>query len=168
MTDKPIHIRQATVADAAAVQAIYAYYVTDTIVSFEDIVPGVAEIGDRVQAVLDAGYPYLIADRGSEVIGYAYSSLHRTRHAYRFSVDVSVYVARGAERRGIGRHLYGTLLPELAERGFHMAYAGISLPNEGSIGLHEAMGFGHLGTFHQVGFKFGQWHDVGWWEKALR
>ena len=101
------------------------------------------------------------------MIGYAYASPHRQRSAYRFAVDVTVYVDETMRRSGAGKSLYEHLLADLRERKFHRAYAGIALPNDGSIGLHEALGFNHIGTYHEVGFKFGKWHDVGWWERDL-
>ena len=133
-------IRPARAVDAAAVATIYAPYVRDTVISFEE---------------------------GGQVIGYAYAGPHRARPAYRWSVDVTVYVAKHAHRGGVGRALYRDLLARLADQGFHSAFAGIALPNDKSVGLHEAMGFEHLGTYREVGFKFGGWHDVGWWRLCL-
>jgi phosphinothricin acetyltransferase len=101
------------------------------------------------------------------VAGFAYGGPHRTRAAYRWSVDVTVYVAEQARGHGVGRALYGALLPALAERGFHAAFAGIALPNPGSVALHEAVGFTPLGVYREVGFKLGRWHDVGWWQRLL-
>jgi phosphinothricin acetyltransferase len=101
------------------------------------------------------------------VVGYAYAGSHAARHAYRWSCNVSAYVAPGAARRGIGRALYSDLQDRLKAQGFHAAFAGIALPNDASVGLHEAMGFQHLGTYREVGFKHGRWHDVGWWRLAL-
>jgi phosphinothricin acetyltransferase len=125
-----------------------------------------AEMAGRIEETL-LGYPYLVAERGGRVVGFAYAAPHRTRTAYRSSVDVTVYVAEGAHRTGVGRQLYGALLPDLAGRGFHAAFAGIALPNPGSIRLHETMGFKALGVYHEVGRKFGRWHDVGWWQRLL-
>jgi len=101
------------------------------------------------------------------VIGYAYGGVHLPRAAYRWSCNVSAYVAPGQARRGLGRALYGELLDLLTRQGFHSAFAGVALPNDASVGLHEAMGFRHLGTYREVGFKHGRWHDVGWWRLAL-
>lgn len=162
----PALIRAATTADAAAIQAIYAPVVEHTAISFEETPPSVAEMAARVEATMQ-DYPYLVAELDGAVAGYAYASQHRTRAAYRTSVDVTVYIAEGARRSGVGRALYGKLLPALAERGFHAAFAGIALPNEGSIALHENMGFTPLGIYHEVGRKFGNWHDVGWWQRLL-
>jgi len=162
----PALIRAATTADAAAIQAIYAPVVEHTAISFEETPPSVAEMAARIEAVMK-DYPYLVAELDGQVAGYAYASQHRTRAAYRTSVDVSVYIAEGARRSGVGRALYGKLLPELSGRGFHAAFAGIALPNEGSIALHESMGFTPLGIYREVGRKLGKWHDVGWWQRLL-
>lgn len=120
----------------------------------------------RIESTLPT-YPYLVAERDGQVIGYAYASQHRAREAYRWSVDVTVYIAPNAHRSGVGRALYDVLLPTLERQGFHAAYAGIALPNDGSVGLHEALGFAHIGTYPEVGFKHGVWHDVGYWRIAL-
>ncbi|WP_191488215.1 arsinothricin resistance N-acetyltransferase ArsN1 family B [Pseudomonas sp. FEN] len=159
-------IRVATPADAPALQAIYAPMVLDTAISFELIPPTVAEMANRIAATLPT-YPYLVAELDDKVVGYTYASQHRTREAYRWSVDVTVYIAPTVHRRGIGRALYQRLLPILEKQGFHAAYAGIALPNAGSVGIHEALGFSHIGTYPEVGFKQGRWHDVGYWRKPL-
>jgi phosphinothricin acetyltransferase len=161
-----LNIRSANIGDAAAIRAIYAPIVADTTISFEDIPPSVEEIARRIDSTLKA-YPYLVADHDGEVVGYAYASEHRTRSAYRYSVDVAVYVAPGARRTGVGRRLYEPLLAGITSRGYHAAFAGIALPNPASVALHEAFGFTHLGTYREVGFKFGRWLDVGWWQRVL-
>ena len=158
-----MNLRDATRDDLPAIQAIYAPYVLNTAVSFEENVPDL----DALLARLEAAHIYLVAEENDHVVGYAYGSEHRSRAAYRFSCDVSVYVAAQAHRKGVGRALYGALLPRLKSLGLHNAYGGISLPNRGSVALHENFGFQHLGTYREVGFKFGRWHDVGWWEKRL-
>lgn len=159
-------IRAAATADAAAMQAIYAPIVETTAISFEEVPPTVEEMAERVETTLRS-YPYLVAENGGRVVGFAYASQHRARAAYRRSVDVTVYVAEHARGAGVGRALYGDLLPMLAERGFHAAFGGIALPNPGSVALHEAMGFEHVGVYREVGFKLGRWHDVGWWQRLL-
>lgn len=161
-----LSIRPATVADAACVQAIYAPVVECTAISFEEEPPSIAEMAERIGATL-THYPYLIAERSGQVAGYAYAGQHRRRAAYRTSVDVSVYIADEARRSGVGRALYTRLLADLAERGFHAAFAGIALPNAGSVGLHESMGFTPVGIYREVGRKFERWHDVGWWQRLL-
>ena len=161
-----ISIRSATAADAAAVQAIYAPIVEGTAISFEQEPPTVAEMAHRIEDY-SATHAFLVAERGGKIAGYAYGSSHRARAAYRHSTEVSAYVAEDARRTGVGRALYEVLLAILAEKGFHAAFAGIALPNAGSVALHEAVGFTPIGVFQQVGFKFGQWHDVGWWQRLL-
>jgi L-amino acid N-acyltransferase YncA len=159
-------VRIASVADAEAVAAIYAPYVLETAISFEEQPPSAAEMADRISSTLPT-HPFLVCEAEGAVIGYAYAGPHAARHAYRWSCNVTVYTAAQAKRRGIGRALYAELLGLLTRQGLHSAFAGIALPNAASVGLHEAMGFAHLGTFREVGFKLGAWHDVGWWRCAL-
>lgn len=159
-------IRPARIEDATAIQAIYAPIVAETIISFETEVPTVAEMARRIEATSKT-HVYLAAERAGALLGYAYASPHRARAAYQTSVDVTVYVAADARGQGVGRALYGALLPATARRGFHAAFAGIALPNPGSIALHEAVGFTPVGVYREVGQKFGRWHDVGWWQRIL-
>ena len=159
-------LRAATVSDAAAIQAIYAPIVETTAISFEEDVPSVEEMARRI-ATYSQTHPYLVAERDGEILGYAYGSKHRDRAAYRLSCDATIYVADTARRQGVGKTLYTALLPALAERGYHAAFAGITLPNPGSVAVHESVGFTKVGIYHEVGCKFGQWHDVGWWQRVL-
>lgn len=162
----PFTIRPARVDDAAAIQAIYAPIVADTPISFEIDPPDVAEIERRI-VTTQARYPYLVADGEEILLGYAYASEHRSRAAYRVSVDVTCYVAEAARRAGVGRALYAALIAALGQAGFHSAHAGITLPNAASVGLHEAMGFRKVGVYREVGYKLGAYHDVGWWQRML-
>lgn len=146
--------------------AIYAPVVAETAVSFEVDPPDADAMARRIETTL-ARLPWLAAEDGAGLLGYAYAARHRERAAYAWSVDVSVYVAERARRRGVGRALYEPLLALLDALGFHRAYAGITLPNEASVGLHAALGFRFLGRYGEVGWKLGAWHDVGWWERAL-
>jgi len=159
-------VRIATAADAGGVQAIYAPFVADTAVSFEADPPTVAEMRGRIEGTL-AGWPWLVCENGGVVAGYAYGSRHRERAAYQWSADVSVYIAPSYQRAGVGRALYTALLALLVQQGYCNAYGGITLPNAGSVGLHERLGFAPVGVYRQVGFKFGAWHDVGWWHLRL-
>jgi len=158
--------RPATEADAASCAAIYRPYVTDNWVSFELDPPSVEEMARRI-AAYGASHAWLVAEVDGKVTGYAYGSPHRERAAYASSCDVAVYVDPAHARQGIGRTLYAALLPMLKHKGSHAAFAGIALPNDASIGLHEAMGFTPVGIYREVGWKMGGWRDVGWWQRLL-
>ena len=161
-------IRTANSEDAAAVAAIYAPVVAHTHISFETDPPDAQEMRSRIDKTL-AGLPWLVTeDAAGAVCGYAYASKHRERAAYQWSVDTTVYVREDMRGQGVGRALYEKLLPLLAELGYFQAFAGTALPNACSVGLHEAVGFEALGVYRNVGFKNGEWRDVGWWQKALR
>jgi phosphinothricin acetyltransferase len=114
-----------------------------------------------------AAHEWLVAERDGKVVGYAYGGTHRTRTAYQWTVEVSAYVDRSAQRSGIGRELYSALFERLKERGFRLLVAGITLPNDASVGIHEAMGFEPVGVYSNIGYKAGQWWDVGWWQLDL-
>jgi L-amino acid N-acyltransferase YncA len=162
----PQTIRLATPNDAEQVRAVYAPYCF-TPISFEMEPPSVEEMRGRLVKVLGQN-PWLLSEEGGEVLGYAYATQHRERAAYRWSVDTSVYVRQSRQRRGVGRVLYTSLLALLPLQGFVNAYAGVTLPNEASVGLHEAMGFEPVGVYRQVGFKCGVWHDVAWFQRSLQ
>ena len=160
-------IRRATADDAAAIASIYAPYVRASVVSFEMEAPDEAKMRDRIAALGDL-YPWLVAcDEDGAMLGYAYGCAFRTRPAYRFTVETTVYVADGAHRRGIGSLLYGALLALLEAQGFTQAIGAITIPNEASIRLHEALGFVRAGTYEKVGFKLGEWRSVGLWQRPL-
>jgi phosphinothricin acetyltransferase len=163
----PIEYRIATLADARAIADIYAPYVRHTAITFEIVAPDADEIGERI-ARIGAQYPWLAAWSGGELIGYAYACENRTRAAYRWSVDAAVYLHASAHRRGAGHGLYRRLFALLREQGYVNAFAGITLPNAASVGLHEAMGFTLIGVHRKVGYKLGGWQNVGWWQLALR
>ncbi len=163
--DDALELRPATPDDAPAVQAIYARVVTDSVTSFEESPPAADEIARRMLA--RPRLPWLAAVRQGGLVGYAYASAHRARPAYRWSVETSVYVDEPERGRGTGRALYVLLLDELRRLGYATAFAGVALPNDPSVGLHEAVGFEPIGVFRQVGHKHGAWHDVGWWQLAL-
>ena len=160
-------VRLAEPADAAGVQAIYAPIVRDTAISFEVDPPSIEEMSRRIASTLQR-FPWLVCADDDMVLGYVYGGRHRERSAYRWSADVTVYVHERARGRGVGHALYSTLLPLLALQGYHRAYAGITLPNAGSVRLHESQGFTPVGVYPAVGYKLGEWHDVGWWQLALR
>jgi L-amino acid N-acyltransferase YncA len=165
------HLRPAAMSDAAAIAAVYAPYVRDTAISFEAEPPGEQEMAARISAAGHV-YPWFVAEDDSaaedgSLLGYAYAGQHRTRAAYRWTVEVSVYLRPEAQGRGLGRALYALLLETLTRQGFVQAYSGIVLPNEASVALHEAMGFEPIGVYRKNGYKLGRWHDVGWWGREL-
>jgi L-amino acid N-acyltransferase YncA len=159
-------IRVAMPADADQIQAIYAPIVRDTTISFEDEPPTAEEMAGRIAGTLST-HPYLVCEEDGRVLGYIYASAFRARAAYRWSVETTVYIDGRTRRSGVGRALYEALLPILRRQGFHSAFAGIALPTAGSVGLHEALGFRSVGVYQDVGFKQGQWRDVGWWRLGL-
>ena len=160
-------LRLANEPDAPAIRAIYAPFCEDSVTSFELTPPTVEEMRTRIRSIT-AQYPWLVCVRNGEVCGYAYACAHRERAAYRWSVDVAVYIGEGQRRTGMGRALYTALFGILVRQGYFKAYAGVTLPNPASVGLHEAMGFTPVGVYRGVGFKLGAWRDVGWWQLALQ
>ena len=152
--------------DAAACAAIYAPYVRDTAISFEDIPPTPAEMAARIERLTDT-HAWLVAEDEHEILGYAYACPHRERAAYRWTTEVSAYVDARRRRHGAGRQLYDSLLNILTEQGYQVALAVIGLPNDPSVAFHESFGFEPAGVFHRLGFKFGEWWDVGWWQLDL-
>ncbi|HEV8556110.1 MAG TPA: GNAT family N-acetyltransferase [Actinophytocola sp.] len=159
-------VRDATEADAEACAAIYAPYVTDTAITFENEPPTPAQMAERIATALRTHAWVVLEDRG-RVVGYAYGSAFKSRPAYRWACEVSVYLETGRRRTGGGRALYAALLERLARRGFRTAVAGTTLPNEASVGLHRAMGFEPVGTYQRIGWKHGTWHDVTWTQRAI-
>ncbi len=163
-----MNIRTATPADAEAIAAIYAPIVRDTTISFELEVPSPAEMRARIEKTLQA-LPWLVGvDESGEVNGFVYAGRHRERAAYQWAVDVTAYVREDARGARVGSRLYGRLFELLADLGYCQAFAGIALPNAASVALHESLGFQPIGVYREVGFKFGAWRDVGWWQRRLR
>ncbi len=160
-------VRLATPADAESILAIYAPIVRATPISFEYEAPSVEQMRERIAGTL-RDRPWLVADSGGQVLGYAYADRHRDRAAYQWSVEVSAYVRADARRTGIGRALYTVLLAIVAEQGFRNAYAVVALPNPASIAFHMALCFTPAGILHGAGYKLGAWHDVWWGERLLR
>lgn len=158
-------IRACTAGDAAAVAEIYNHFVRETVVTFEETQVSAAEMAQRI-AEVGARFPWLVWDDDG-VVGYAYASAWKTRSAYRFSVETTIYLAAGHEGRGIGSKLYGALLAELKTRGFHSVIGGVALPNPASIALHEKLGFRKIAHFAEVGRKFDRWVDVAYWQLIL-
>jgi L-amino acid N-acyltransferase YncA len=159
------HVRLATAADGPALAAIYAPAVASP-TSFELDPPDGAEMGRRVERIT-ARTPWLVYTHDEQVAGYAYAGVHRDRPAYQWSTEVSAYVRADFYRRGVGRALYTSLFAVLTLQGFRNAYAGITLPNAASVGLHDALGFTRVGVYRAIGYKLGAWHDVMWLERVL-
>lgn len=163
-----IRIRLATEADAPSVLEIYAPIVQETHISFEYEVPSAAEIAGRIRGKL-VKYPWLVAEREDGLIlGYAYAGLWRERTAYSWTVETTIYTHAEARRTGVARGLYTALFGALRVQGYCQAIAGIALPNEASVGFHEAVGFIYTGNFEKVGYKFGRWIDVAFWQLELQ
>ena len=161
-----LKVRDGSVRDAEACAAIYAPYVTDTVISFETVPPTPSEMAERIAAAVRT-HAWMVLEDDGRVVGYAYGGPYKTREAYRWSCEVSVYVEQGRRRTGSGRLLYDALFERLAERGFRTAVAGMTLPNEASVGLHRAMGFEPVGTYRRIGWKHGGWHDVAWTQRPI-
>jgi L-amino acid N-acyltransferase YncA len=156
-------VRAATPHDAAACAAIYAPYVTETAISFETEPPTAHEMAKRIEKSI----AWFVTEDDGRVTGYAYAGAFHPRAAYRWACEVSVYLELGRRRTGAGRALYDVLLPHLTERGYRSAIAGMTLPNPASEGLHRALGFEPVGTYRNIGYKFGAWHDVAWTQRVL-
>lgn len=161
----PVHVRPAGRGDAPEIRAIYAPLVTGSAVSFEEEVPSTGAIARRMVAA--PLLPWLVAEAGGQVAGYAYAGRYRSRPAYRWSAECSVYVAASFRRRGVGAALYRELIAAVRSLGYVSLFAGIALPNPASVALHEALGFRPAGVHRAAGYKLGRWHDVGWWSLTL-
>ncbi|NVM78115.1 phosphinothricin acetyltransferase [Duganella sp. SG902] len=162
-----MQIRDAVADDAKAIAAIYNPFIANTTISFEEEPVSDAAMAQRIADVQAGGLPWLVAERDGKVAGYAYATKWRVRHAYRFSVESSVYLAPECAGQGLGTALYAALFEQLAARGCHLVIGGIALPNDASVALHEKMGYEKVAHFREVGFKFGRWLDVGYWQKTL-
>ena len=160
-------IRAATTDDAESIVRIYNHYVLNTTITFEEESVSPQEMAGRIAEVTSNGLPWLVVEQDGGVVGYAYATKWKARCAYRFSVETTVYLAPGLAGRGLGTKLYEVLLAQLRDKGLHAAMAGIALPNPSSIALHEKFGMTKVAHFKEVGFKFNQWLDVGYWECVL-
>jgi L-amino acid N-acyltransferase YncA len=159
-------VRDASPRDAGACAAIYRPYVTDTAITFETDPPDAVEMARRIAAA-SAAHAWVVIEHDGHVHGYAYAGPLHHRPAYRWSCEVSVYVERGRRRTGAGRQLYAALFERLERRGFCIAVAGMTVPNEASVGLHRAMGFQDVGVYRRIGYKLAAWHDVAWTQRSL-
>jgi phosphinothricin acetyltransferase len=166
MTSPEIMIRSATARDAEAICGIYNLHVRDTIVTFEEIDVAIAEMRERIGAVMKS-LPWLVGEQNGTIVGYAYAGNFSERSGYRHSVFSTIYVDEKAQRRGIRTILYLALLERLRASHIHVVVGGIALPNAGSVALHEKCGFKKVAHLSEVGFKFGRWIDVGYWQVLL-
>ena len=164
--NKQVTIRIAKLSDAPAILGIYKPFILETAITFEEFVPGIDEFKERMEGIM-RDCPYLVCEMDGKVVGYAYASAHRTRSAYRRNKEVSVYIDPNYRRENIAKALYTSLFAILKKQGFANLLAGITLPNEASVKLHESMGFVKCAEYHHIGFKLGSWHSVGWWECCL-
>jgi L-amino acid N-acyltransferase YncA len=162
----PLVVRDATVHHAAACAAIYAPYVTGTVITFEYEPPTVADMAERMAAA-QRTHAWLVLEDDGRVVGYAYGGPYKERAAYGWSCEVSVYLELGRRRAGGGRALYTALFERLAERGYRRAIAGMTLPNDASEGLHRALGFEPIGVQRRIGWKHDAWHDVAWVQRSI-
>jgi phosphinothricin acetyltransferase len=152
--------------DAAACAALYEPHVNGSATSFEEVAPDAARFRDQIATTL-ARYPWIVLDDGGHVLGYAYASEHRSRAAYRWTAEVSIYVDPAHHGAGAGRRLYAALFELLRRQNLRIALAGITVPNDASIALHRALGFEEVGVYRDIGWKAGAWRDVAWWQLRL-
>ncbi|MBI2813072.1 MAG: N-acetyltransferase [Opitutae bacterium] len=160
-------LRSATLTDDDALADIYNHYVAHTIITFEEEAVTAADMAARIAETLDASRPWFVWEEQGRVLGYSYASGWKSRCSYRFSLETTVYLDKDATGRGLGTRLYTALIDSLRQTKTHALIGGISLPNAASVALHEKLGFAKIGHFKQVGWKFGQWIDVGYWELML-
>ena len=160
-------IRSANPSDADAIARIYNHYITETVVTFETEEVTSTEMARRMDAVQSNSFPWLVAQRFGEVVGYAYANKWHSRSAYRFAAEMTVYLDPGHARLGIGSELYKAVIEALAATDIHTAIGGIALPNDASVALHEKLGFRKAAHYREVGFKFDRWIDVGYWQRIL-
>jgi phosphinothricin acetyltransferase len=161
-----VQVRDASAADAEACAAIYTPYVTGTAITFELDPPTAEDMAERI-AKAQSTHAWLVLEDDGAVVGYAYGGPMKPRPAYRWSCEVSVYVASSHHRTGAGRRLYNALFDRLSERGYRTAVAGVTLPNPASEALHKSLGFDPIGTYRNIGWKFDSWHDVAWSQRPL-
>jgi len=160
------YIRLATEEDAEGILHIYRSYIIDSAVSFETVVPTVDEMAKRIRHSLDS-HCWLVWEEQEQLGGYAYACQHHPRAAYRWAVDVSIYIGESQQGKGLGKRLYAALFAILRRQGYANAYSCICLPHPKSVGIHEYFGFKKVAHFNKVGYKLDQWWDVGWWELSL-
>lgn len=162
-----LHIRTAQASDAQPLVDIYNHYILHSTATFEEALINAADMAERIAVVQQAQLPWLVASNEQKFVGYAYARRWHTRSAYRFTAECTVYIAPDAHKQGYGRRLYAELIEQMRQRDFRQLLGVITLPNPASQALHEALGFEKAGQFNAVGFKFGQWLDVGYWQLSL-
>jgi phosphinothricin acetyltransferase len=162
-----MRIRAYSPGDENGIAEIYNYYISNTVITFEEEPLSAQQMRERIRSYL-VDYPWFVCELDGQVAGYSYASRFHPRAAYRHTVETTVYVRNGCERRGIGKALYEPLFAHLAAHGCHVALAAIALPNDPSVGLHEALNFCKVGHFSEVGRKLGRWVDVGYWQRHMR
>jgi len=160
-------LRSATFSDAPVIAQIYNHYIANTVITFEEELVSADEMTQRIAEISSAGMPWLVCQENERVIGFAYASKWKSRCAYRHSVETSIYLRNDATGRGLGHTLYKGLITDLKKQGYHSIIGGAALPNPASIALHEKLGFVKVAHFKEVGRKFDQWIDVGYWELIL-
>lgn len=164
--EQNIELRMATLEDAEHILGIYAPYCRDTVITFEYEVPTLEEFQGRMKNIMEK-YPYIVALQDEKIVGYAYASAYRTRAAYQWDVESSIYVDRNCTASGVGTALYARLLELLKKQNIRNVYACVTLPNEASERIHAKFGFAYAGMLHRAGYKAGEWQNVGWFEKHL-
>jgi L-amino acid N-acyltransferase YncA len=160
-------IRPAVISDAEAIAHIYNHYILNTVVTFEEQPVSRNEMADRVKAVEAASFPWLVSERANQVVGYAYANKWHVRSAYRYSAECTAYLDPDYTKQGLGTALYDALFPILRNKNIHTVIGGIALPNAASVALHEKFGLSKVAHYKEVGFKFDQWIDVGYWQVIL-
>jgi len=160
-------IREATKDDADAIAKIYNYYIQNTVITFEEDNLSGDELSERIEKVQASGFSWLVAEEQGRVIGYAYSSKWNDRAAYKRTAEVTVYLSNDIVSKDWGTKLYHALFSKLREKSIHVVIGGITLPNPASIAIHEKFGMEKVAHFKEVGCKFGEWLDVGYWQVQL-
>ncbi|MES2208349.1 MAG: arsinothricin resistance N-acetyltransferase ArsN1 family B [Pseudomonadota bacterium] len=157
-------IRPALASDAEAIAHIYNDYILNTAITFEEQEVSLQQMAQRMEDVAALSLPWLVVEQAGQVVGYAYASKWKVRSAYRYSVESTIYLARDVKGKGLGSQLYMALFELLKEKGVHVVVSGITLPNPASIALHEKLGLKKIAHFEEIGFKFNEWLDVGYWQ----
>ena len=163
-----MNIRKVQAEDSCSMAEIYNYYIEHSVITFEEELIDSDSMDQRIENINKLNLPWIVAEDGQNIVGYAYAASWRVRSAYRYAVEVGVYLKPECQGQGWGTELLTKLLIELKQGGIHVAIGCITLPNDASIALHEKLGMKKVGVFEKVGIKFGQWLDVGFWQKDLR